>query len=339
MRHLHGAVPRPGRPFRRLSRRPQRRVVRLGVVRGVRDAGGPRVNPRFGSAAVLRFAAPTCAVTLAVVAVAPDFGALLAAIAVFGAAFGILEVSVNSQGAVLERIHRPAVVGRHACRVEHRCCRRWGAGGRFRSPRHRIRLERRPGGPVHAAGHRAVRPRSAPARTGRGDREADRSASPAHPGGLPAVRGRVQRLRRREQCRRLERTAPAARPRHVPRGRRARLSGVPTRPAQRTAGHRQGPRRVRISTRTRGGGLATAVTFAAAASVSSPTLALLALYASASRRDRRCRPRSPPPQPRPGRRAGDRPDRRGRLHRIYSSVPWRSARSQPSAPCAVDSAR
>jgi fucose permease len=79
-----------------------------------------RTITRFGSAMVLRFAAPTCALTLAAVAATSSFSALLAAIAVFGAAFGVLEIALNSQGAALERIHhRPLLGSMHAA---------WGIG-------------------------------------------------------------------------------------------------------------------------------------------------------------------------------------------------------------------
>jgi hypothetical protein len=72
------------------------------------------------SAMTLRAAAPASALALSMVAAAPDRWALFAATAVFGAAFGALEIAVNRQGAGLERAAgRPLLGGMHAA---------WGTG-------------------------------------------------------------------------------------------------------------------------------------------------------------------------------------------------------------------
>ncbi|MBC6459342.1 MFS transporter [Actinomadura sp. HBU206391] len=73
------------------------------------------VIARTGSRAVLRIAAPLAAVTAALVAVAPTYGLLLVAIALFGMAFGVMDVSMNAQASVVERAHgRPLMSGMHA---------------------------------------------------------------------------------------------------------------------------------------------------------------------------------------------------------------------------------
>jgi fucose permease len=70
-----------------------------------------RVVNRHGSAPVLRLAGPACALALAVVAATQSFSALLVATAVFGAAFGVLEIALNGQGAALERAEGRALLG------------------------------------------------------------------------------------------------------------------------------------------------------------------------------------------------------------------------------------
>jgi MFS family permease len=70
---------------------------------------------RAGSRAVLRIAAPLAAGTAGLVAVAPTYVLLLVAIALFGMAFGIMDVSMNAQASVVERAHgRPLMSGMHA---------------------------------------------------------------------------------------------------------------------------------------------------------------------------------------------------------------------------------
>ncbi|MFC4060782.1 MFS transporter [Planomonospora corallina] len=74
-----------------------------------------RVMTRFGSRSVLRVGAPLCAATLALVAFAPAFPALLVAAGLFGLAFGALDVAMNAQGSTVERAHgRPLMNGMHA---------------------------------------------------------------------------------------------------------------------------------------------------------------------------------------------------------------------------------
>lgn len=73
------------------------------------------VIARAGSAAVLRIAAPMTAVSMALVALAPDWPLLLGAVAVFGMAFGLTDVGMNTQGSVVERAHgRPVMNAMHA---------------------------------------------------------------------------------------------------------------------------------------------------------------------------------------------------------------------------------
>ncbi|MBB5963017.1 MFS transporter [Planomonospora venezuelensis] len=73
------------------------------------------VMRRFGSRSILRVAAPLCAVTLAMLAFAPSFPLLLVASALFGLAFGALDIAMNAQGAAVERAHgRPLMNGMHA---------------------------------------------------------------------------------------------------------------------------------------------------------------------------------------------------------------------------------
>lgn len=238
-----------------------------------------RVIPRFGSAAVLRLAAPACALTLAVVAVAPDFRALLAAIAVFGAAFGILEVSVNSQGAVLERIHRrPLLGGMHAA---------WSvgavAGGALAAGFGHLGI-----GYGWSVGPVALCTLPATVLLGRGLLRLEPVERPASPTG-----------RRRRPTPAVCLLSAAAFSAFVIESSIADWSGLllrhdlGTSHAVAALGYplfqlgllsgRLVTDRVRAACGSRrvlaGGGLATAAAFAVAASVSSPTLALLALYA------------------------------------------------------------
>ncbi|HEV7713044.1 MAG TPA: MFS transporter [Asanoa sp.] len=70
------------------------------------------VMARTGSAPVLRVAAPAYALALALVACAPTYGMLLAAVTVFGMGLGAVDVAANSQGSAIERAYgRPLVAG------------------------------------------------------------------------------------------------------------------------------------------------------------------------------------------------------------------------------------
>ncbi|GHH70709.1 MFS transporter [Streptosporangium violaceochromogenes] len=73
------------------------------------------VMARFGSRSVLRVGAPLCAITLALLALAPTFPLLLAAAGLFGMAFGAVDVAMNAQGSTVERSYgRPLMNGMHA---------------------------------------------------------------------------------------------------------------------------------------------------------------------------------------------------------------------------------
>ncbi|MFI6507415.1 MFS transporter [Streptosporangium sp. NPDC050855] len=73
------------------------------------------VMARVGSRSVLRVAAPLTAVTLVLLALAPSFPLALAASALFGMAFGAVDVAMNAQGSVVERAYgRPLMNGMHA---------------------------------------------------------------------------------------------------------------------------------------------------------------------------------------------------------------------------------
>ncbi|MEU8198628.1 MFS transporter [Microbispora amethystogenes] len=70
---------------------------------------------RAGSRGVLRAAVPLCAASLVLVALAPSFPALVAATALFGMAFGAVDVGMNAQGSLVERAYgRPIMIGMHA---------------------------------------------------------------------------------------------------------------------------------------------------------------------------------------------------------------------------------
>ncbi|MEO3792619.1 MFS transporter [Nonomuraea sp. B10E15] len=74
-----------------------------------------RVMARAGSRAVLRISGPLTALSLVAVALAPDLPLLLAAVALFGMAFGVMDVAMNAQGSAVERAHgRPLMNGMHA---------------------------------------------------------------------------------------------------------------------------------------------------------------------------------------------------------------------------------
>ncbi|MBA9007342.1 MFS transporter [Thermomonospora cellulosilytica] len=85
-------------------------VAALVAMQGLRG-----VIARAGSRAVLRVAAPLSAATAALVALAPDYRLLLAAVAAFGMAFGVMDVAMNAQASVVERAYRrPLMSGMHA---------------------------------------------------------------------------------------------------------------------------------------------------------------------------------------------------------------------------------
>jgi MFS family permease len=73
------------------------------------------VIARVGSRTVLRVAAPLAAVSLGLVALAPDWPMLLVAVALFGMSFGLTDIGMNAQGTAVERSYgRPVMNGMHA---------------------------------------------------------------------------------------------------------------------------------------------------------------------------------------------------------------------------------
>ncbi|MEU6413542.1 MFS transporter [Microbispora sp. NPDC046933] len=73
------------------------------------------VLARIGSRGVLRAAAPLCAASLVLVAFAPSLPVLAVAAALFGMAFGAVDVGMNAQGSAVERAYgRPIMSGMHA---------------------------------------------------------------------------------------------------------------------------------------------------------------------------------------------------------------------------------
>ncbi|WP_248958114.1 MFS transporter [Sphaerisporangium perillae] len=73
------------------------------------------VMARTGSRAVLRVGAPLCATSLLGVAFAPSLPWLIGAAALFGMAFGAVDVAMNAQGSTVERAYgRPLMNGMHA---------------------------------------------------------------------------------------------------------------------------------------------------------------------------------------------------------------------------------
>ncbi|TDD14832.1 MFS transporter [Nonomuraea diastatica] len=74
-----------------------------------------RVMARAGSRAVLRISGPLTALGLVAVALAPGLPLLLVAVALFGMAFGVMDVAMNAQGSTVERAYgRPLMNGMHA---------------------------------------------------------------------------------------------------------------------------------------------------------------------------------------------------------------------------------
>jgi MFS family permease len=74
-----------------------------------------RVMARAGSKALLRVGGPLTALGLVGMAFAPDLPLLLAAVALFGMAFGVVDIAMNAQGSTVERAYgRPLMNGMHA---------------------------------------------------------------------------------------------------------------------------------------------------------------------------------------------------------------------------------
>ncbi|MGW0807027.1 MFS transporter [Nonomuraea sp. NPDC002799] len=74
-----------------------------------------RVMARVGSHTVLRVGGPLTAIGLLAVAFAPDLPWLLVAVALFGMAFGMVDVAMNAQGSTVEQAYgRPLMNGMHA---------------------------------------------------------------------------------------------------------------------------------------------------------------------------------------------------------------------------------
>ncbi|MEO5875408.1 MAG: MFS transporter [Streptosporangiaceae bacterium] len=73
------------------------------------------VIARTDSRTVLRIAAPLAALSAALIGLAPTFPLLIVAVGVFGMAFGVMDVSMNAQGSVVEQAYgRPLMSGMHA---------------------------------------------------------------------------------------------------------------------------------------------------------------------------------------------------------------------------------
>jgi predicted MFS family arabinose efflux permease len=86
-----------------------------GVAAVVAMQGLRGVIARTDSRTVLRIAAPLAAGTAALMALAPTYALLLVAVGLFGMAFGVMDVSMNAQGSVVERAYdRPLMSGMHA---------------------------------------------------------------------------------------------------------------------------------------------------------------------------------------------------------------------------------
>lgn len=85
----------------------------LGAIAAMQALRG--LMSRAGSRAVLRAALPLTSLSFAAVALAPSYGALLAAVVLFGMTFGITDIAMNAQGSVVERAYRRSVMsGMHA---------------------------------------------------------------------------------------------------------------------------------------------------------------------------------------------------------------------------------
>lgn len=85
----------------------------LGAIAAMQALRG--VMARAGSRTVLRVALPLTALSYVAVALAPTYGVLLAAVALFGMTFGITDIAMNAQGSVVERAYRRSIMsGMHA---------------------------------------------------------------------------------------------------------------------------------------------------------------------------------------------------------------------------------
>ncbi|MGR6914959.1 MFS transporter [[Actinomadura] parvosata] len=74
-----------------------------------------RVMARLGSRTLLRAGGPLTALGLLGVALAPDLPLLMVAVALFGMAFGTVDVAMNAQGSAVEQAYgRPLMNGMHA---------------------------------------------------------------------------------------------------------------------------------------------------------------------------------------------------------------------------------
>jgi MFS family permease len=74
-----------------------------------------RLLVRVGTRTALRWSAPASTVTLALVGVANSYPALLIGAAIFGMAFGVLDIAMNTQAAAIERAYeRHLMNGMHA---------------------------------------------------------------------------------------------------------------------------------------------------------------------------------------------------------------------------------
>ncbi|MGI5167964.1 MFS transporter [Spirillospora sp. CA-253888] len=68
------------------------------------------VMNRYGSRPILRVALPLTALTYVGVALAPSYGLLLLAVALFGMSFGITDIAMNAQGSVVEHAYRRSIM-------------------------------------------------------------------------------------------------------------------------------------------------------------------------------------------------------------------------------------
>ncbi|WUE11080.1 MFS transporter [Nonomuraea sp. NBC_00507] len=74
-----------------------------------------RIMTRAGSRGVLRVGGPLTALSLVAVAFAPDLPWLMAAVALFGLGFGMVDIAMNAQGSTVEQAYgRPLMNGMHA---------------------------------------------------------------------------------------------------------------------------------------------------------------------------------------------------------------------------------
>ncbi|MEU6035768.1 MFS transporter [Actinomadura sp. NPDC047616] len=85
----------------------------LGALAAMQGLRG--VMARAGSRGVLRVALPLTALAYTSVALAPSYGVLLAAVALFGMTFGVTDIAMNAQASVVEQAYRrPIMSGMHA---------------------------------------------------------------------------------------------------------------------------------------------------------------------------------------------------------------------------------